>query len=293
MSDIIVECAAHDANPVAPQFEVPKGAWDVHAHVCGREDLYPRIAERLYNPPLASVQDYIGMLDALHIDRGVLVQPSVYGEDNSAMVDALKAYPARLRGVAVLSANTNHAELERLHAVGVRGVRFNIVDLKNNKGQLALKQIKQLAEKIKNMNWHIEFLMHANEFPDMYEQLGDLPVQLVFGHLGYVPTIAGLDTPGFNALLRLAKDQKAWIKLTAPYRLTLRELPYADVDAFAEKLVDQVSDRLIWGSDWPHVYIKTKMPNDGDLFNLFARWAGGSDMIHKILVDNPTKLYGY
>jgi predicted TIM-barrel fold metal-dependent hydrolase len=261
--------------------------------VCGPYDQYPLLPERLYNPPLASVHDYVGMLDALGIERGVLVQPSVYGVDNSAMLDALKLFPQRLRGVAVVKQDVSVEDLQQMHKVGVRGVRINIVDLKNNKGKLPLDDIRRLAEKIKPLSWHIEFLMHTNEFPNLEQDLGDLPVDLVFGHLGYVPTKEGLHTQGFESLIRLVKAKKAWIKLTAPYRLTLNHLPYPDVNAFADRLVSEVSDRLIWGSDWPHVFIKTPMPNDGELFNIFTDWVRSPELVKKILVDNPKTLYDF
>lgn len=293
MNDSIAECAPHDHNPVKPRFTPPPHSCDVHAHVCGPYDHYPLLPERLYNPPLASVQDYVGMLDALGIERGVLVQPSVYGVDNSAMLDALKLFPQRLRGVAVVKQDVSFEDLQQMHKVGVRGVRINIVDLKNNKGKLPLDDIRRLAEKIKPLSWHIEFLMHTNEFPNLEQDLGDLPVDLVFGHLGYVPTKEGLHTQGFESLIRLVKAKKAWIKLTAPYRLTLNHLPYPDVNAFADRLVSEVSDRLIWGSDWPHVFIKTPMPNDGELFNIFTDWVRSPELLKKILVDNPKILYDF
>jgi len=293
MNDFIAECAPHDHNPVKPRFTPPPHSCDVHAHVCGPYDQYPLLPERLYNPPLASVHDYVGMLDALGIERGVLVQPSVYGVDNSAMLDALKLFPQRLRGVAVVKQDVSFEDLQQMHKVGVRGVRINIVDLKNNKGKLPLDDIRRLAEKIKPLSWHIEFLMHTNEFSNLEQDLGDLPVDLVFGHLGYVPTKEGLHTQGFESLIRLVKAKKAWIKLTAPYRLTLNHLPYPDVNAFADRLVSEVSDRLIWGSDWPHVFIKTPMPNDGELFNIFTDWVRSPELVKKILVDNPKTLYDF
>lgn len=286
-------CPAHDPAPKRPSFAVPAKACDVHAHVCGPESRYPFIAERLYTPPDASVEDYRHMLDALGIERAVLVQPSIYGSDNRAMLDALAKDPKRLRGVAVVPFDVADAELDRLHALGVRGVRTNIVDLKTGKGQLPLAELRSLASRIKRLGWHLEFLMHVDEFPDLDRQLADFPVDVVFGHLGYVPTGKGLETPGFKALVRLMKDGKAWAKMTAPYRLTLSGMPYPDTDAFAQALVEAAPQRLVWGSDWPHVFIKTAMPNDGDLFDLFARWVPDAGLRQRILVDHPARLYDF
>ena len=286
-------CAAHDPNPTRPAVELPPLACDVHAHVCGPNDRYPLIAARLYTPPEASPADFRHMLDALGIARGVLVQPSIYGTDNRAMLDGLARDPKRFRGVAVVPFDVPVAEIERLHAAGVRGVRCNIVDLKDNKGQLPLDQLRALAQRIKPFGWHVEFLMHVNEFPQLDRQLADFPVDVVFGHLGYVPVAEGLDTPGFAALLRLMRDGKAWVKLTAPYRLTLSEMPYPDTAAFAQALVDAAPGRLLWGSDWPHVLIKTAIPNDGALFDVFSKWVPDAALRQRILVDHPARVYDF
>jgi 2-pyrone-4,6-dicarboxylate lactonase len=293
MSTAQPTCAPHDPNPKRPAVAVPPLACDVHAHVCGAESRYPLIAQRLYTPPEASPQAFRHMLDALGVARGVLVQPSIYGTDNRAMLDALARDPKRFRGVAVVPFDVTTAELERLHAAGVRGVRSNIVDLKDNKGQLPLEQLRALAQRIEPFGWHVEFLMHVDEFPELDRQLADFPVDVVFGHLGYVPAGAGPDTPGFAALLRLMREGKAWVKLTAPYRLTLSAMPYPDVAPFAQALVDAAPERLLWGSDWPHVSIKTAMPNDGDLFDAFSQWVPDAALRKRILVDHPARVYDF
>lgn len=286
-------CMPHDPHPARPSVAVPLLACDVHAHVCGPAERYPYIAERLYTPPDASVAQFRHMLDALSIARGVLVQPSIYGTDNCALLDALATDRQRLRGVAVVPFDVPTAEIERLHAAGVRGARCNIVDLKTGKGQLPLDGLRALAQRIRPFGWHIEFLMHVDEFPNLDQLLNDFPVDVVFGHLGYVPTRNGLDTAGFKALLRLMREGKAWVKLTAPYRLTTSALPYAEVDPFAQALVASVPERLLWGSDWPHVYIRSAMPNDGALFDVFAQWVPDPAMRKRILVDNPAQVYDF
>ncbi len=286
------ECASHDPNPRAPSLRLPAGACDTHAHVCGPQSQYPLVANRLYNPPVASHSEYRHMLDTLGIERAVLVQPSVYGTDNRAMLDALAQDPQRLRAVAVLPFDVSIDDVRSLHALGVRGVRCNIVDLKDGKGRLPIEGLTQLARTIEPLGWHIEFLMHVNEFDDLAQQLGQLSVPLVFGHLGYVPSGVG-STPGFAGLLELAQAGKAWIKLTAPYRLTAQAFPYPSTHDVANLLLNEVPQRLIWGSDWPHVFIKSAMPNDGDLFNLFLQWLGQRDLMQKILVDHPAEIYGF
>jgi 2-pyrone-4,6-dicarboxylate lactonase len=270
-----------------------RGACDCHAHVCGPESRYAYSPARLYTPEDALPADYRRMLDSLSLERGVLVQPSIYGTNNQALLDALATDPARLRGVAVVPYDIHARELEKLHQAGVRGVRQNIVDLKDGKGVLPLDELRRLAVKVKPFGWHVEFLMHVDEFPQLDRQLADFPVDVVFGHLGYVPASKKTTEPGFQALLRLMKDGKAWVKLTAPYRLTMSAMPYADTDVFARALVDAAPERLIWGTDWPHVFIKTAMPEDKKLLGLLEHWVADREMRKRILVEHPAQLYGF
>jgi 2-pyrone-4,6-dicarboxylate lactonase len=270
-----------------------RGACDCHAHVCGPESRYPYAPNRLYTPQDASPADYRRMLDSLGIERGVLVQPSIYGSDNRALVDALATDRERLRGVAVVPYDIHARELEALHQAGVRGVRQNIVDLKEGKGVLPLDDLRRLAVKVKPFGWHVEFLMHVDEFPELDRQLADFPVDVVFGHLGYINTQKKPAERGFQALLRLMKDGKAWVKLTAPYRLTTSAMPYADTDLFAKALVDAAPGRLLWGTDWPHVFIKTAMPQAQKLLALLEHWVPDKAARKRILVDNPTELYDF
>ena len=270
-----------------------RGACDCHAHVCGPQSRYPYAPDRLYTPEDASPADYRRLLDSLGMERGVLVQPSIYGADNRALLDALATDRERLRGVAVVPYDIHARELEPLHQAGVRGVRINIVDLKDGKGVLPLDDLRRLAVKVKPFGWHVEFLMHVDEFPELDRQLADFPVDVVFGHLGYVNTKQTPAERGFQALLRLVKDGKAWVKLTAPYRLTPSAMPYADTDVFAKALVDAAPERLLWGTDWPHVFIKTAMPEDRKLLALFEHWVPDKTMRKRILVDHPAALYDF
>ena len=270
-----------------------RGACDCHAHVCGPESRYPYSPARLYTPEDALPADYRRMLDALGLERGVLVQPSIYGTDNRALLDALAEDRERLRGVAVVPYDIHARELEKLHQAGVRGVRQNIVDLKDGKGALPLDELRRLAVKVKPFGWHVEFLMHVDEFPELDRQLADFPVDVVFGHLGYVSTSKKPAERGFQALLRLMKDGKAWVKLTAPYRLTTSAMPYPDTDVFARALVDAAPERLLWGTDWPHVFIKTALPQDKKLLGLLEHWVPDREMRKRILVDHPARLYGF
>jgi 2-pyrone-4,6-dicarboxylate lactonase len=115
----------------------------------------------------------------------------------------------------------------------------------------------------------------------------------VFGHLGYQRTEKGIDDPGFQSLLRLLRAGKAWVKLTGPYRISSAPLPYPDTVPFAHALLSANADRIVWGSDWPHVMVQTDMPNDGDLCDVLATWIPDADLRRQVLVDNPARLYGF
>ena len=287
-------CAAFDPKPRKPRIALPPLSCDTHAHVCGPQSRYAYYSERVYTPPDCVLSDFRRMLATIGIERAVLVQPSVYGTDNSAMLDAMKAAGPQFRGVAVVPADIAESELKRMHAAGVRGVRVNIVDVKNRKpGTLPLAELKALALKVKPFGWHIEFLMHVDEFPDLDEMLGDFPVATVYGHLGYMKTGHGTGNPGFHALLRMMKAGRAWVKLTGPYRISGLPLPHEDTNDFAHALIAAAPAQVVWGSDWPHVMVKTAMPNDGDLADMIAAWVPDAATRKQVLVDNPARLYEF
>jgi 2-pyrone-4,6-dicarboxylate lactonase len=277
-----------------PRLVLPTGATDCHAHICGPARLFPYSAERIYTPPDALLPDYRTLLSTLGVQRAVIVQPSVYGDDNRALVAALATDPEHLRGVAVIKPTVSDNDLQALHNAGVRGLRCNIVDLASAKGALPIDELRQLAKRIAPLKWHLELLMHVNEFPHLASDLGDLPVDLVFGHLGYVPTRHSTQDSGFQNLLALMREGKAWVKLTGPYRISQQSSPpYADVQPFADALLHANPARLLWGSDWPHVMVKGVMPNDADLCDLVSDWVPDEALREEIWVHNPAQLYGF
>jgi len=288
-------CAPPDFNTRKPRLKLPPRSCDTHAHIMGPRARYAYSPARVYTPPDSLLPDYLKMLATLGVERAVLVQPSVYGTDNTVMLDAMKAAGNRLRGVAVVADGISEAELKRLDAAGVRGVRVNIVDVKDRKpGTLPMDSLKELARRVAPLDWHMEFLMHADEFPDLDRAFADFPVDIVLGHLGYMKTDKGPGNAGFRALLNLMKAGRAWVKLTGPSRITTaRGLPYADVVPYAHALLETNPERVIWGTDWPHVIIKTPMPNDGDLADLLSDWIPDARLREQVLAKNPERLYGF
>lgn len=287
--------APPDSNPRRPRITLPPHACDCHAHICGPKARYAYYAKRLYTPPDALLPEYRHMLATLGVERAVLVQPSIYGTDNTVLLEAMKSAGPSFRGVAVLAEDVSYGELRHLHHAGVRGVRVNIVDVGENKGVLPLGALERMARRIREFGWHMEFLLHVDEFPDLDKSLSDFPVDVVFGHMGYVRADKGIAAPGFQALLRLTQNGKAWVKLTAPYRISAHPPPNADVNAFAHALLEANPAQVIWGTDWPHVMLNwtVPMPNDGDLCDLLGEWVPDPVMRKRVLVDNPARLYGF
>ncbi|MGE5522984.1 MAG: amidohydrolase family protein [Rhodospirillaceae bacterium] len=286
-------CAGADPKPRRPRVAMPALACDCHAHVFGPWSVYPYSKARIYTPPDALPATYQSLLSTLGVQRAVLIQPSVYGTDNQAMLDAMAAMGSRCRGVAVVNYDVSDGEIQRLHAAGVRGVRINVVDVKENKGVIDIAPLAALARRIQPLGWHVEFLMHADEFPQLDALFADFPVPIVLGHLGYMRADKGLDNPGFQAMLRLMRAGRCWVKLTGPYRISSQALPYADVTPYAHALLDAAPQQVVWGTDWPHVMVKSGMPNDGDLTDLLTVWVPDASLREQVLVTNPARLYGF
>ncbi|MFN3937422.1 MAG: amidohydrolase family protein [Gemmobacter sp.] len=283
-------CAPPDPNPRRPRLAPPPGACDCHAHIFGPEDRYPLSRHRTYTPPLASLESYSALLDTLGLDRAVIVQPSVYGTDNRATLDAVATGGGRFRGVVVIDENLDRREMERMHDLGVRGVRVNLL----YKSGIEVSDVRRLAEKIAPFGWHLQMLVDVSEFSDIRTTLGRLPVDVVFDHMGHMPTSIGTNHPGFRDMLHLMETGRAWVKLSGAYRITAgTDLPYEDVAPFARAIVAANPERALWASDWPHPYVHIPMPNDGALLDLLEDWTPDAATRARILRDNPARLYGF
>ncbi len=286
-------CAGPDFFPRQPSVRLPEGACDSHAHVIGPLAHYPLSDARIYTPMDCLAKDYLHMLSRIGVQRAVLVQPSVYGTDNRLLLDTLAQDPSKLRGVAVASEDVSLEELTRWHKAGVRGLRVNLVDRHDAGGSLPVAMLQVLAQRIAPLGWHLELLAHVDAYPDHLMALRELAVPVVFGHLGYLTIGRGVNDAGFQALLELLATGRAWVKLTGPYRLTNEPLPYAPCDELVQALWAVAPERLVWGSDWPHVMLRGTMPNDADLADLIGRWLPEPTQRQKVLVDNPAVLYDF
>jgi predicted TIM-barrel fold metal-dependent hydrolase len=239
-------------------------------------------------PPDCLLPDYIRMLRTIGCERAVLVQPSVYGTDNTAIVEALKSGAFPMRAVAVVSENVSDRELEDLHAAGFRGIRINTA---SGTPGLKLEHAPRLAERIKPLGWHLQFYM--NFHPETEEQLARLPVTIVIDHFGRIPAAEGVGAPRFQALLRLLRREHCWAKLMGPYFASAKAPRYPDLVPLAQAMVKTAPDRVVWGTDWPHPSAREKMPNDGDLADMLAEWVPDDAQRKRILADNPQRLYGF
>lgn len=287
-------CQGPDPNPVPPTFDVPADAIDCHAHIFGTEDRYPFSPKRGYTPPEASLESYHALHRTLGgIERAVLTQPSVYGTDNSCMMDVVDRMDGRYLAIVAVDADVTDKELEAFHARGARGVRVNLVD----KGGMPFEDIaavRRFTERIADLGWHLELLVHVHEFPDLRATMNSMAVDVSVGHLGYMKTSNPVDHPGFQDFLNLVRDGKCWVKFSGSYRITQEEKPpYGDVTPYARAIVEANPDRIVWGTDWPHPWVSGHMPNDGALMSQLADWAPDAAVRHKILVENPKALYGF
>ncbi len=289
-------CAPPDRDLRAPAVPLPAMSCDCHAHICGPESQFAYAAGRIYTPPDALLPDYAALLAKLGCSRAVLVQPSVYGTDNTVLIAALQScrqHSVAGRGVAVVDYDVANEELERLDSAGVRGIRFNLVDVIKPGAELPLEPMRRLSMRVAERGWHVELLVHIDDYPTFDALFADWPADIVLGHMGYCRVGHNVGDNGFNALLQLVDAGRCWIKMTAPYRISSADWPYEDARAFAETLVARAPERLLWGTDWPHVMVTRTMPNDADLCDLFATWVSDARTRRMILVDNPSRLYGF
>ena len=279
-------CAAPDFAPRIPRNAVPEGACDCHFHIF--DEPSPQVAERSYTAPTASLNDYSNMQSAVGLHRAVIVQPSIYGTDNRTTLQSMPE-DGSMRAIVVVNDDIELDDMKILASKGAVGVRANMLFASNAK----LARLQELANKMAELDWHLQILADVSNLPELAHLADDLPVPLVFDHMGHVPVSKGVDEPGFQTLLRLLGRGDVWVKLSGAYRITAdRTGDYSDVAPTAKALISANPDRLVWGSDWPHPSFDGPMPNDGDLIDGLFDWAN-EETARRILVDNPERLYGF
>jgi len=280
---------APDPNPVKPKYTPPPHACDGHCHIFGPAKRFPYAPNRTYEPPDSPKEKLAALHKHLGFTRAVLVQASCHGTDNSAMLDAIASSRGAWRGVGMVAASVTDQELHRLNAGGVRGVRFNFV--KHLGGMPEISMVNKMAERIAPLGWHLQLHLDAENIDELRDFLNSLRVPFIIDHMGRVSAEHGTGQPAFRQLLALMKDNdRAWIKVSGPERVSVAGKPFYDAVPFAQALIAAAPDRVMWGTDFPHPNVKW-MPNDGEQVDLFAKMCTDDATRKKILVDNPTRLY--
>ena len=272
-----------------PRVRAMPGACDCHIHIVGPADRYPLSERRAYTPHDASLAQYEQVQSVLGTERVVVVQASVYGTDNRRTLDALAHFGSRdSRGIVVIDPDLPMAELRRMHDLGVRGVRVNLV----TPGGPPLDHLVSLSRKIAPLGWHVQVYLRGEDLPRLGPLLQDLPTDVVIDHLGQIPADWGVDHDAVATLRALLDGGRAWVKLCG-YRSSSAGHPFADVDPLATLLVGAAPQRCVWGTDWPHPAFSGTMPDDGELLDALMRWAPTDALRRAVLVDNPAALYGF
>jgi predicted TIM-barrel fold metal-dependent hydrolase len=293
--------APQPATPV--NFDVPAGACDCHVHVFGDPQRFPFSPARTYTPGSASVEELTALHRALHIDRVVVVNPSVYGTDNSCTLDAVKRLGSGARAIAVIDEKTPDASLDNMDRAGVRGIRINLETSGQADPQVARQRFQAGVVRIQTRrNWNIQVYARLALVDAIADLIHGAPVPVVLDHFGGAKAALGLAQPGFETLLQLLRSGKVYVKISGAYRSSTLAPEYTDVAPLAKALIAANPQRILWGTDWPHPSTapgpKTEISpffpiDDGRLFNQFAAWVPEPALRKAILVDNPAKLYSF
>lgn len=278
-------------RPSVPAITLPAGAVDAHCHVFGPGDVFPYAPARKYTPCDAPKEKLWELRDHLGFERNVIVQATCHGADNRALVDALENSAGRARGVASVQRDVSDEELDRLHDAGVRAVRFNFV--KRLVDTLPHDTLQELGERIQRLGWHLVIYFEASDLAELCGFFASLPGTIVFDHMGRPDVRKDPEGEEFDRFIGLLEEnENLWAKVSCPDRLTFSGPPeYDDVVPFARRVVETFPERVLWGTDWPHPNLQSHMPDDGKLVDYIAKIATTDELMEKLLVENPLRLY--
>jgi len=277
-----------DPHPKKPKIKAPPGACDTHIHLFGPAAKYPFAPDSPYTSRDALPETFMALQDTLGLSTAVIVSPGGYGRNYSLLADVLTKYPERFRGIALLRDDTPSSEIGRLTRLGVRGMRM----MSHKRGQHVPNYSKEIAARVHEHGWHIQFYPHGTDIIEYANKLLALPNQVVLDHFASIPAAGGIDQPAVKAVLKMLDSDKVWLKLSGPMRCTDEPPPYPSVTPLAHVFVKHAPERMVWGSDWPHPTEREK-PNDATLFDLLTEWAPDAAQRQRILVTNPEALYGF
>jgi predicted TIM-barrel fold metal-dependent hydrolase len=295
--------AAQPATAVS--FDVPRRACDCHTHIYGDPRRFPLSPERVYTPETALPEEMAALHRALHLERVVIVTPSVYGTDNSATLYGVKARAPHARGVAVIGDKTTESDLDALGRAGFCGIRINSATAGTNDPAVVGHRFQGAAERLRTRGWHIQMFTNLSVISAIKNLVQASPVPVVFDHFAGAKASLGLDQPGFAELVDLVRSGKAYVKISGAYLASSQPPDYRDVTPLARALIAANADRIIWGTDWPHPNATVpsgrrltevtpfRQIDDGLLLNQLSVWAPDPTIRKRILVDNPAQLYGF
>ena len=276
-------------NPRKPDFVLPPNSCDAHCHIFGPSNKFPYLQERSWTPVDAGKEDLFALHDFLGIQRCVIVQTALHGFDNSVVVDAMQARRGSYLGVALASAKTTSETIAEMDRQGFRAIRFNFMaHLKNSD---SIEDILALTKRMEPFGWHLQVHFSSDLVHSLTPLLKQSAVPVVVDHIGRVDASLGADHADFQGLLKLLDDPLFYVKVSGVDRIS-RNHPYDDGVSLAKILVDEFTDRCVWGTDWPHPN-HHHIPDDGNLVDLIPRIATTPEKVNKLMVMNPEKLYRF
>jgi 2-pyrone-4,6-dicarboxylate lactonase len=292
-NDLTPTIPPHDPNPRKPSIALPPLSCDSHFHVFGPHAKFPYAPNRPFTPTDASKEDLFKLHQLLGIQRGCFVNSMAHGHDNGVLIDLLEAGKGNYRGVVVLDPNTPTAEVERLDEAGVRGIRLHWY-FPHGGGPRPREEMEKMIALASDHGWHIANHVGGSGMADYYDFIAAIDAPVVIDHMARIDIDEGLNGKAFTALKRLLDRGNAWVKLSGADRITKKPHDYSDAVPFARALAVHAPERIIWGTDWPHPNHKPgNVPNDGDLVDLIAQIAPDAKTRKLMLVDNPTRLFGF
>jgi 2-pyrone-4,6-dicarboxylate lactonase len=286
------ECPPPRAPGRRPRLKLPPGACDSHFHAIGPWEQFPFDPQRRFTPNDSTKEQIFALHKHLGIERGVAVQSSsTYGTDNRVLLDLIAAGEGRYRGVGVIDQPFDDRVLRQLHDGGVRGVRY--YNLEHLRELQSSDFRRRVADAIRPMGWHMVFLGDVTKREVMQELLS-FGLPLVLDHMGrhaWRPDDPrGVHQDSFKTLLSLQRNERMWVKIGCADRSSLKGAPFADINPYARAIIEAAPDRVIWGTDYPHNH-QENMPDDADLVDFIGDIAPEPEMLQRLMVDNPTRLY--
>jgi 2-pyrone-4,6-dicarboxylate lactonase len=278
-------------EPSASKVKLPAGATDAHCHVFGPIDRFPYDPNNKYQPGDAPKESLFALHDAMGIERCVIVQSGCHGFDNAVVADAIATRPGNYLGVALAPPDVSDEEILRLSGEGFVGLRFNY--MAHLTPGATPDQLRALAPRLANAGWNLQLHMESSLIAELAPVLAELPVDVVIDHMGRIDAALGLEHSHFLELLRLMENPHVWVKVSGVDRASHEPAPYRDAVPFARQLVETFPDRVLWGTDWPHPNHHAGPPDDGELVNILPAIAPNDDLMRRLLVDNPDRLYQF